>query len=49
MKGRSHQVKQKESKQNFKIMLKKNGYSNKATEELYKWYDSSKKKGVASF
>jgi len=44
-------VKNKESKQNhiFTTMLKNNGYSKKTIEELYKWYDSSEKKGVASY
>jgi hypothetical protein len=44
-------VKNKESNQNkiFKTTLKNNGYSKKAIEELYKWYDSSEKKGVASY
>ena len=30
-------------------MLKNKGYSNNSITELYKWYDSSNKKGVASF
>jgi len=44
-------MKNKESKQKhiFTTMLKNNGYSNKATEELYKWYDASEKKGVARY
>ena len=29
--------------------LKKQGYSNEMVRELYKWYDSSDHKGVASF
>ena len=33
----------------FKSLLKQNGYSKKAIEELYRWYDSSDKKGVASY
>jgi hypothetical protein len=47
----TQQVKQKETKSKhiFKNMLKKNGYNNITIDELYKWYDSSKKKGVASF
>lgn len=31
------------------IQLRKQGYSDKMVEELCKWYDSSKHKGVASF
>jgi len=31
------------------VELKKQGYSDKAVKELFKWYDSSKYKGVASF
>ncbi len=33
----------------FKSLLQQNGYTKKAIEELYKWYDSSDKKGVASY
>jgi hypothetical protein len=33
----------------FKRLLIDSGYSEKAAEELWKWYDSSEKKGVASF
>lgn len=29
--------------------LKKQGYSDEVIRELYKWYDSSKNKGIASF
>ena len=29
--------------------IKKQGYSDEIIRELYKWYDSSKHKGVASF
>ena len=29
--------------------LKKQGYSDEMIRELYKWYDSSEHKGVASF
>ena len=39
----------KKQKQVFKILLKNKGYSNKVVDELYKWYDSSDKEGVASF
>ena len=31
------------------IKLKMQGYSDETITELYKWYDSSDKKGVASF
>jgi hypothetical protein len=33
----------------FKNMLLANGHSGKVADELWKWYDFSKKKGVASF
>jgi hypothetical protein len=33
----------------FKDLLKKYGYSETAIEEIWKWYDPSGKKGVASF
>jgi hypothetical protein len=33
----------------FKNMLIANGHSGKVADELWKWYDFSKKKGVASF
>jgi hypothetical protein len=33
----------------LKAQLKKEGYSDKMVDELWKWYDSSEKKGVASF
>jgi hypothetical protein len=32
----------------LKAMLKKEGYSERMIEELWKWYDPSEKKGVAS-
>ena len=34
---------------NFNRILKGRGYSTNAIEEMWKWYDSSKRKGVASF
>jgi hypothetical protein len=34
---------------NLKEQLEKNGYSETTIDELWKWYDSSMKKGVASF
>jgi hypothetical protein len=33
----------------FKQLILSHGYSEKAAEELWKWYDFSEKKGVASF
>ncbi len=33
----------------LKALLAKNGYSEFAAEEMWKWYDYSAKKGVASF
>jgi hypothetical protein len=33
----------------LKAKLKKKGYSERMIEELWKWYDPSEKKGVASF
>ena len=33
----------------FENLLKQRGYSKKAVKELWKWYDSSEKKGAASF
>jgi len=33
----------------FKSLLKRQGYSEKAVKEIWKWYDFSDKKGVASF
>ena len=44
MKANNQKVKNK-----FTNLLKKSGYSNRVIEELYKWYDSSEHKGVASF
>jgi hypothetical protein len=32
----------------FERMLKEHGYSDKTIQELWKWYDFSEKKGVAS-
>jgi hypothetical protein len=39
----------KKSEKKFKSMLKESGSSSRAADELWKWYDSSEKKGVASF
>jgi hypothetical protein len=33
----------------FKQMLLNYGYSEKVADELWKWYDFSEKKGIASF
>jgi len=33
----------------FKDLLKQHGCSDRVIKELWKWYDSSEKKGVASF
>ena len=33
----------------FKDILRAQGYSTKTIEKLWKWYDYSEKKGVASF
>ena len=33
----------------LRVKLVNQGYSNQAVEELCKWYDSSKHKGVASY
>jgi hypothetical protein len=33
----------------FKNLIIKRGYSAKVADELWKWYDFSEKKGVASF
>jgi hypothetical protein len=30
-------------------MLRVQGYSDKAAKELWKWYDSTEKKGIASY
>ena len=38
-----------QASENFSDMLKKRGYSTKAIEKMWKWYDHSEKKGVASF
>jgi hypothetical protein len=35
--------------QSFEILLKKRGCSEKAIKELWKWFDYSEKRGVASF
>jgi predicted Ser/Thr protein kinase len=39
----------KETEFAFKRLLIDSGYSEKAANELWKWYDPTNKKGVASF
>jgi hypothetical protein len=43
------QIQLKKTELNFKQLLSTAGCSEKAADELWKWYDPSKKKGVASF
>jgi hypothetical protein len=43
------QIQIKKTELNFKHLLFSAGCSEKAANELWKWYDPSKKKGVASF
>ena len=43
------QIQIKKTELNFKQLLFSAGCSEKAANELWKWYDPSKKKGVASF
>ena len=33
----------------FKTLMKKYGYSERAIREIWKWFDHSEKKGVASY
>ena len=33
----------------FKYLITRRGYSDRVADELWKWYDFSEKKGVASF
>jgi len=35
--------------QDFELLLKHHGYSEKIIKELWKWYDPSEKKGVTSY
>jgi hypothetical protein len=37
------------TKRSFEHRLKRRGLSEKAIEKLWKWYDFSEKKGVASY
>jgi len=43
------QQKRQKTEHGFKQLILNSGYSPKAAEELWKWYDSSAMKGVASF
>ncbi len=38
-----------EVKNSFKLLLQQMGYSEKAIQKLWTWYDYSERKGVASF
>ena len=42
-------VEQMETSKDFCKLLKERGYSIEAIEKMWKWYDYSEKKGVASF
>jgi len=44
-----HQKQSKKAELIFKDLLVNSGCSPKALDELWKWYDTSEKKGVASF
>gem|GEM_PF-2591169 len=37
------------AKNSFTVLMKQQGYSEKAIDKLWRWYDYSEKKGVASF
>jgi len=39
----------RKAKHTFKDLIVQRGYSEKVANELWKWYDFSEKKGVASF
>jgi hypothetical protein len=39
----------RKAKHTFKDLIVRRGYSEKVANELWKWYDFSEKKGVASF
>jgi hypothetical protein len=39
----------KATKVAFRKLIVKQGYSEETADELWKWYDTSEKKGVASF
>ena len=40
---------QMNAKTSFNVLLKQRGYSERAISKLWKWYDYSERKGVASF
>jgi len=42
-------VEQMDPPENFCKLLKDQGYTKEAIEKMWKWYDYSEKKGVASF
>jgi hypothetical protein len=44
-----HDMPQSVPDPSFEAMLQKEDYSERVIEELWKWYDFSDKKGVASF
>jgi hypothetical protein len=46
---RSEPLLNRKPKRIFKDMLLASGRSGKVVDELWKWYDSTKKKGIASF
>jgi len=48
-KNHMRQIQTKKTETNFKDLLSDAGFSEKAADELWKWYDPSKKKGAASF
>jgi hypothetical protein len=37
------------AKKSFIMLMKQQGYSDEAIEKLWKWYDYSERKGVASY
>jgi hypothetical protein len=39
----------KHSKLSFRDLIVQRGYSERVVDELWKWYDVTEKKGVASF
>jgi len=39
----------KRARRTFKELIARRGYLEKVADELWKWYDFSEKKGVASF
>jgi hypothetical protein len=44
-----HQQRSNKAEIDFKLLVTDAGCSQKAADELWKWYDPSNKKGVASF